>query len=76
MQNSFDFILSLNIWSVAKVFALLAFFIYVCFSFILIKQVSMMSEVVVTKLGFLIKTISSVLFLVAIAVFAVVFLFL
>lgn len=76
MGNITDFLFSANVWVIAKIFVLLAFFIYICFAFILVRQVSMMVEVVVTNLGFLVKAISVGLLIVAIAAFVAMILFL
>ncbi|HNP89392.1 MAG: hypothetical protein BWY24_00296 [Microgenomates group bacterium ADurb.Bin219] len=76
MENLTNFLLSANVWLIAKFFVLLAFFVYACFAFILVRQVSMMIEVVVTNLGSLIKMISIGLLIVAIAAFIAMILFL
>jgi hypothetical protein len=75
-QNILDFFTLLSFWSVVKIFVLLALFVYICFAFIVVRQVSMMTEIVSSQADFVLKTISVLLLGIAIAVFVAALLFL
>jgi len=75
-QNILNFFTSLSFWSAVKIFVLLALFVYICFAFIVVRQVSIMTEVVSSQADFFLKTISVLLLGLAIAVLVAALLFL
>lgn len=75
-QNMSEFFTHLSYWSVVKIFILLALFVYICFAFIVAKQVSMMLKVLSGQWDSVLKTISVSLLGVAVIVFIAALLFL
>lgn len=69
IENIINFFLSISSWTVVKFFVLLAILIYVAFTFILVKQVSMMTKVVYGQFDFFLKSISWLLLILSLAVF-------
>lgn len=43
-ENLFQFLSSVSIWSVAKIFVLFALLLYIVFAFVVVKQVQMMTD--------------------------------
>ena len=62
-------VFNISVWSVAKGLFLFALFIYLLFALIVIKQVQLMTQVVEVRLGWLIRIISLIHFLLALGAF-------
>ncbi len=58
MNNFIDFIIGVSIWTVIKVFVIIALFIYAFFALVIAKQVGLMTKVISGKLDLPIKIIS------------------
>lgn len=63
------FLLSVNIWSVAKLFVLFGLLLYLAFAVVVIRQVNLMIHALDGILNLPVKTIAWVHFLLALAVF-------
>jgi len=69
-------ILSINLMAIVKIFVILALSIYVIFSLVVIKQVKLMTETVEIGTEWLMKIVSYIhfLFAVAVLIFAIIIL--
>jgi len=73
MTTPFDqlisFLLSVNVWSVAKLLVLSGLLLYLVFAFVIIRQVNLMSQALAGTFALPLKTIAWAHFLLAMAVF-------
>ncbi|MFZ5365851.1 MAG: DUF5657 family protein [Patescibacteria group bacterium] len=69
IDNLISFILSVSIWSVAKILVCFAILIYVVFAIVVVRQVSLMTETLNGQLELPLKVISTIHLLGAILVF-------
>ncbi len=76
MEQLINFITNINIWSVGKIFVLIGLAVYVIFSFIVVRQVKLMTEVVSGILTNSLRVISWIFFLFSVSVFVLALLFL
>jgi len=58
MSTFIEFVTGVSIWSVAKIFVVVALLIYVVFAWVVVSQVKMMTRVVSGELDLPIKIIS------------------
>lgn len=75
-QKISNLLVHLSLWSVLKVFILLAFFIYICFAFIVVRQVLIMTKVISGPADFFLKFLSFLLLGISITIFIVVLVYL
>jgi len=68
-EKIINFFLSLSFWSVTKLVALVAILIYIVFTFIVIRQVSAMTEFITSPINFYLKLMAFLLFGVSVLVF-------
>jgi uncharacterized membrane protein len=69
MENLIDQLLNLNFWSIGKGFILIGLGVYLVFSFVVVRQVKLMTQVVTGFLTNSLRLVSWLLFLFSIAVF-------
>lgn len=73
MDEFINFVTGVSIWGVAKIFVIIALFIYAIFAWVIVRQVTMMTRVVSGDLDLPIKVISWLHFLFSLAVIALAF---
>lgn len=76
MENILETIFHFNIWLIVKFFVLLALGIYVIFSFIVVRQVKLMTEVVAGIMTNLLRILAWGLFLFSLGVLVLMAIFL
>lgn len=64
-------LLGVDLWFVAKIFCLIGLFVYLIFSFVVVRQVKLMTEVVSGVLGMPLKFIAWLFFLFSLFVFII-----
>lgn len=69
MDNIINSILNFNVWSIGKFFVLVGLGVYVIFTFVVVRQVAIMTQVVTGLMTWFLRIVSWVFFLFAIFVF-------
>lgn len=69
IDQLFHFLFSISIWSVAKILVCFALLLYIVFSIVVVRQVSLMTETLNGQLELPLKTIATIHLLGAILVF-------
>lgn len=70
-----DSIFNINIWQVGKFFVLVGLFVYLVFSFVVVRQVKLMTQVVSGILTNSLRALSWIFFLFSLFIFIFVLLF-
>lgn len=76
MEQIINSILNLNIWAIAKIFVLIGLGVYLVFSFVVVQQVRLMTNVVSGVLSGFLKFFAWLLFLFSASIFVLTLLFL
>jgi uncharacterized membrane protein len=69
MEQILNTILNINLWQVGKLFILIGLAVYLVFSFVVVRQVKLMTQVMTGFLTNSLRLVSWLLFLFSIAVF-------
>jgi len=75
MEQFLNTILNINLWQVGKVFVLIGLAVYLVFSFVVVRQVKLMTQVVSGILTNSLRVVAWLLFLFSILVFIFTLLF-
>lgn len=68
MEDLINTIIHIDVWMIGKIFVLLALGVYVVFSFVVVRQVKLMTEVVSGMMTNILRLVSWVFFLFSLAV--------
>ena len=69
MEDFLEEIIGISVWSIAKVFVLLALLIYIVFSLIVIRQVKLMGQTLDGKVNVAVKIVAWVHLIVVLFIF-------
>jgi len=68
MEDLINTIIHIDVWMIGKIFVLLALGVYVVFSFVVVRQVKLMTEVVSGMMTNVLRLVSWLFFLFSLAV--------
>lgn len=76
MEQTINSIVNINLWEIGKMFVLIGLLVYIVFSFVMVRQVKLMTVVVNGLMTYSLRIIAWLFFLFSISIFIFVLIYL